>query len=74
MKVGELKKLIQEFPDELEVAADWPEKDSVTLSGIYRARVEDVAVEETADVKPVLYPVFEGKQVLCLKFVKKRSF
>ena len=74
MKVKELKKLIQEFPDELEVVADWPEKDGAALSKVYRARVEDACIEATENTYPVLCPEFSGEHILCLKFIKKRNF
>ena len=74
MLVGELKKALQEVPDELEVVTDCFEKDGVTLSTIFRVRIEDIDIEETTNLHPALCPEFAGKQVLSLKFIKKRSF
>lgn len=72
MLVVELKKLLADMPDNLEVVTETLEADMSKSSCIYRNRIVGVDIEETPSISPVLCPEFKGKQVVTLRIVNRR--
>lgn len=71
MLTGDLKELLQDIPEDMEVVVEVLEQNMTEVSKECRARVVDMGIEKTADIYPIVYPQFLGEKVFTLRIKKE---
>lgn len=72
MLTGELKELLQDIPEDMEVAVEVLKQNMTDVSKECRARIVDVSIERNSEVYAIISPKFSCGEILTLRIVEEQ--